>query len=133
MPDFTFFASAEVVSLVGATPIFVDVDPRSFNLEPEKLVEMINKIKAEGEFIPKAVIAVDLFCLPADYEKLEAICKLNNLKLLEDGAQGFSGRIGNKYSCSSAMRPPLPSSRPSPWAAMETGERSLPTIMKRQL
>lgn len=100
VPDFTFFASAEVVSLVGATPIFVDVDPRSFNLEPEKLVEMINKIKAEGEFTPKAVIAVDLFGLPADYEKLEAICKLNNLKLLEDGAQGFSGRIGNKYSCS---------------------------------
>ncbi|MFB0917462.1 MAG: DegT/DnrJ/EryC1/StrS family aminotransferase [Clostridiaceae bacterium] len=100
VPDFTFFASAEVISLVGATPIFVDVDPRTFNIDPEKLVEMISKVKAEGNYDLKAVIAVDLFGLPADYEKLEAICKLNNLKLLEDGAQGFSGRIGDRYNCS---------------------------------
>ena len=94
VPDFTFFASAEVVSFEGATPVFYDVDPDSFNADVTSLKDAIQKVKDEGKLIPRAIIAVDLFGQPADYEKLEAIAKENNLLLLEDAAQGFGGRIG---------------------------------------
>lgn len=100
VPDFTFFASAEVVAQVGATPIFVDVDEDTFNIDPEKLEEAIIKVENEGKLKPRVVIAVDLFGLPADYIRIEPLCKKYGLKLLEDGAQGFSGRIGDRMACS---------------------------------
>ena len=100
VPDFTFFASAEVVSFEGATPLFYDVDPDSFNADVTSLKDAIQKVKDEGKLIPRAIIAVDLFGQPADYEKLEAIAKENNLLLLEDAAQGFGGRIGDREACS---------------------------------
>ena len=100
VPDFTFFASAEVVSFEGATPVFYDVDPDSFNADVTSLKDAIQKVKNEGKLIPRAIIAVDLFGQPADYEKLEAIAKENNLLLLEDAAQGFGGRIGDREACS---------------------------------
>ena len=100
VPDFTFFASGETVAFKGATPIFVDVDSRMFNIDPAKLEEAILQIKAEGEYTPKAVVAVDLFGLPADYPTLEAICKKHSLLLLEDGAQGFGGTIKGRRACS---------------------------------
>lgn len=100
VPDFTFFASAEVVSFEGATPVFYDVDPDSFNADVTSLKDAIQKVKDEGKLIPRAIIAVDLFGQPADYEKLEAIAKENNLLLLEDAAQGFGGRIGDREACS---------------------------------
>lgn len=100
VPDFTFFSSAEVIALLGATPYFVDVDEKTFNLDPEKLEEAINIVKAEGKYNLGAVIAVDLFGLPADYEKIQRICSKHGLKLLEDGAQGFSGKIGDRLACS---------------------------------
>ena len=100
VPDFTFFASGEVVAFAGATPIFVDVDKRTFNLDPVKLEEKIQEIKTEGKYKLKAVIAVDLFGLPADYPKIEVICKKHDLFLLEDGAQGFGGSIQGKLACS---------------------------------
>ena len=99
VPTFTFFASAEVIADLGATPIFVDVDERTFNIDIEDLEDKINKVKDEGKLNLKAIIAVDLFGLPADYVKLEKIAKDNNLFLLEDGAQGFGGNINGRQSC----------------------------------
>ncbi|PKK38866.1 DegT/DnrJ/EryC1/StrS family protein [Clostridiaceae bacterium JG1575] len=94
VPDFTFFASAEVIATVGATPVFVDVDPLSYNISVDSLKKALERVRKEGTHRPRMVIAVDLFGLPADYEALEAFCKEEDLLLLEDGAQGFSGAIG---------------------------------------
>jgi len=93
---FTFFATAEVISLVGATPIFVDVDEGTFNIDPEKLEGAIKDFKPKRGKQLKAVIAVDLFGLPADYSRIESICKRYDLKLIEDAAQGFGGKINNQ-------------------------------------
>ena len=100
VPDFTFFSSGECPAAVGATPVFVDVDKRTFNLDPEKLEQSIRTVLDEGEYTPKAVVAVDLFGLPADYPKIKAVCDKYNLLLLEDGAQGFGGSLGGKKACS---------------------------------
>lgn len=100
VPTFTFFASAEVVAFEGATPVFVDVDERTFNVDSVKLEEAIEQVKKEGKLNPRAVIAVDLFGQPADYTKIEEICKKHGLLLLEDGAQGFGGKIGDRTACS---------------------------------
>ena len=100
VPDFTFFSSGECPAIVGATPIFVDVDQRTFNLDPLKLEQAIQTILSEGEFTPKAVVAVDLFGLPADFPAIKEICKKYGLLLLEDGAQGFGGSINGKMACS---------------------------------
>ncbi|NTU73390.1 DegT/DnrJ/EryC1/StrS family aminotransferase [Candidatus Roizmanbacteria bacterium] len=97
---FTFVATAEVVQLVGATPVFVDIDSETFNIDPQKLEEAIKKVISEGKLTPKAIIPVDLFGLPADYHKIEAIAKKYNLLVLEDAAQGFGGAIGNSKACS---------------------------------
>lgn len=100
VPDFTFFSSGECPADEGATPIFVDVDRRTYDLDPGKLEEAIKKIIVEGKYKAKAVVAVDLFGLPADYEKIKSICEKYNLLLLEDGAQGFGGSINGKMACS---------------------------------
>ena len=99
VPDFTFFASGETVAFGGATPLFVDVDERTFNLDPDKLEEKIEQIKAQGEYNLRAVVSVDLFGLPADYPRIEAICKERGLLLLEDGAQGFGGTANGRRVC----------------------------------
>ncbi len=100
VPDFTFFSSGEVVSAVGATPVFVDVDERSFNISPARLEEAVRTIGVEGQLVPRAVVAVDLFGLPADYPAIREVCDSHQLLLLEDGAQGFGGSIGGKMACS---------------------------------
>ena len=100
VPDFTFFSSGECPASVGATCIFVDVDERTYNIDPVKLEEAILKIKKDGKYNPKVVIAVDLFGLPADYDKIKSICNKYGLLLLEDGAQGFGGEINGKKACS---------------------------------
>ena len=100
VPDFTFFSSGECPAIVGATPIFVDVDSRTFNLDPDKLEATIKTVIEEGQCTPKAVVAVDLFGLPADYPRIKAICEKYGLLLLEDGAQGFGGSINGKMACS---------------------------------
>lgn len=96
IPNFTFFATAEVVALNKATPIFVDVYEDTFNLDCEKLEIAINKVKNETDLIPKAIISVDLFGLSADYDKLESIAQKYNLILIEDAAQGFGGSLNNR-------------------------------------
>ncbi len=100
VPDFTFFSSGECPAAIGATPIFVDVDPQTYNLDPVRLEEAICRVRAEGKYLPKAVVAVDLFGLPADYPAIQKICEKYGLLLLEDGAQGFGGEIGGKKACS---------------------------------
>lgn len=100
VPDFTFFSSGECPADEGATPIFVDVDKRTFNLDPVKLEQAVKKVIEEGKFKAKAVVAVDLFGLPADYCAIKTICEKYNLLLLEDGAQGFGGSINGKLACS---------------------------------
>jgi len=100
VPDFTFFASVEVVSLEGAAPVFVDVDRDTFNMDANDLEEKIEKTLAEGKYTPKAIITVDLFGLPADYPKIRKTADKYRLYVLEDGAQGFGGRIGDKRACS---------------------------------
>ena len=100
VPDFTFFSSGECPADEGATPIFVDVDQRSFNIDPLKLEEAIIRVKTEGKYNLKAVIVVDLFGLPADFDSIRKICDKYGLLLLEDGAQGFGGSINGKKACS---------------------------------
>lgn len=100
VPDFTFFSSGECPADEGATPIYVDVDSRTYNIDPAKLEEAVQKVIAEGKYKAKAVVAVDLFGLPADYPAIKKICKKYDLLLLEDGAQGFGGNINGKLACS---------------------------------
>lgn len=100
VPDFTFFSSGECPADEGATPIFVDVDQYTYNLDPMKLEETIKKVIANGKYKAKAVIAVDLFGLPADYSAIKAVCEKYGLFLMEDAAQGFGGNINGKMACS---------------------------------
>lgn len=100
VPDFTFFSSGEVVSLCGATPVFVDISKNTFNIDPDDLESAIEKCISEGELKPRVIVAVDLFGQPADYDRIRRIADKYNLYVLEDGAQGFGGRIGDKAACS---------------------------------
>lgn len=95
---FTFIATAEVVALLGATPVFVDIDERTFNIDPNKLEEAIKKVKAEGKLKPRAIIPVDLFGLPADYDAIQSIADKHELLVLEDTAQGLGGEYKGKVA-----------------------------------
>ena len=100
VPDFTFFSSAEVVSLEGATPVFVDVLETTFNLDPDDLERAIRETVAEGVLKPRIIVAVDLFGQPADYPRIREIADRYGLWILEDGAQGFGGSIREQRACS---------------------------------
>lgn len=106
---FTFIATAEVISLLGAIPVFVDIDPRTFNIDPEKLKLAILAVKQndssisplphclkDQQAIPKAIIPVDLFGLPADYDQINKIAKEDDLFVLEDAAQGFGANYKDR-------------------------------------
>jgi UDP-2-acetamido-2-deoxy-ribo-hexuluronate aminotransferase len=105
---FTFFATAEVISLLGATPVFVDIDSKTYNIDPVKLRQEIIKIKKGDRItrsfpktlIPKAIIPVDLFGLCADYEAINAIAGEFSLFVLEDAAQSFGATLKGKKACS---------------------------------
>jgi dTDP-4-amino-4,6-dideoxygalactose transaminase len=96
-PSFTFAATAEIVPWVQATPVFVDVLPDTYNLDPASLEAAIAGVKKEGKLAPKVVIAVDLFGQPADYPAISAICKREGLKLIADSAQGYGCTLGGKH------------------------------------
>jgi dTDP-4-amino-4,6-dideoxygalactose transaminase len=96
VPAFTFAASAEVVALAGAAPVFVDVLADSFNMDPASLEAAIALVKKDGKLTPKVVMPVDLFGQPADYRLLEPIVRREGLKLLCDAAQGFGGLLDGK-------------------------------------
>ena len=100
VPDFTFFSSGEIVAHAGATPVFVDVDLDTFNISAKSLEAAVEKVAAEGKLRPQAVVAVDLFGLPADFAAVRKVADKYGLKVLEDGAQGFGGVIDGKTACS---------------------------------
>ncbi len=110
---FTFIATAEVISLLGGTPVFVDIEPETFNIDPAKLGQAISALKAgdadlhplpisnQGSPIaPKGVIGVDIFGLPADYERIASVAEENDLFLIEDAAQSFGAEVSGKKACS---------------------------------
>jgi len=90
VPSFTFAATANVVALVGATPVFVDIDPRTFNVNPELILEEVNSKT-------KAIIVVHLFGLPANMKRISQIAKENSLLLIEDAAQAHMAKIGEDF------------------------------------
>lgn len=93
VPAFTFAATAEVVALAGAAPVFVDVLPDTFNMDPASLEDAIALVKKDGTLTPKVVMPVDLFGQPADYRALAPIARAAGLKLFCDTAQGFGGLL----------------------------------------
>jgi UDP-2-acetamido-2-deoxy-ribo-hexuluronate aminotransferase len=93
---FTYIATAEVISILGATPVFVDVYESTYNIDCDKLEIEINKVIDDGKLKPKAIIPVDLFGLPARYRLIDKIAKKYNLKVIEDAAQSFGGSIRDK-------------------------------------
>ena len=95
-PTFTFFATAEVIALAGATPVFIDSEPETFNICPNDLILKIKQVKDKGELTPKAIIPVDLFGLPANFQKIIPIASEHNLQVIEDAAQGLGGEINGK-------------------------------------
>lgn len=105
-PSFTFVATAQVVPWLGAWPVFVDVLPDTYNMDPASLEREIERVIAEGKLKPRVVIAVDLFGQPADYPAIRAICDKHGLKLIADTAQGFGCTLNGKH--------------PSDWADIAT-------------
>ena len=93
LPAFTYTATAEVPLLLGATPVFVDVDPRTFQIDPAHLRQRIADVKAAGRLNPRAVIGVDLFGQPADWPALSAIAAAENLITIDDLAQSFGATL----------------------------------------
>lgn len=109
---FTFIATAEVIQLLGATPVFVDIDPMTFNIDPDKLENAVSALKSNDHQLhplpgarnqlsadPKGIIAVDLFGLPADYERIQAVARTYDLFVIQDAAQSFGAEYQNKKSC----------------------------------
>ncbi len=97
--SFTFIATAEVISLLGAVPVFVDIDENTFNLDPVRLEKTIRKIQKTTKLNAKCIIPVDIFGLPADYEAINKIAENYNLKVMGDGAQSLGARVGDKMAC----------------------------------
>lgn len=100
VPDFTFVSSGEIVPLVGATPVFVDIEEDTYNISVKGLEEAIRCVIEKTDLVPRVIVAVDLFGQPADFEKIRQIADKYDLLILEDAAQGFGGTIGEKRACS---------------------------------
>ncbi len=96
-PSFSFAATAEIVPWADATPVFVDILPDTYNIDPKSLDAAIEGVKRDGKLTPKAIIAVDLFGQPADYPAISAIAKKHGLKLIADSAQGFGSTLNGKH------------------------------------
>jgi dTDP-4-amino-4,6-dideoxygalactose transaminase len=95
VPAFTFAATAGAVASIGASPVFVDVDATSFNMDPADLERAIAETRGKGALRPRVVMPVDLYGLPADYPAINRIAKAHGLQVLADAAQSFGGRIGD--------------------------------------
>ncbi|MGK2923913.1 MAG: DegT/DnrJ/EryC1/StrS family aminotransferase [Methyloceanibacter sp.] len=96
VPSFTFTATAEAILLAGASPVFVDVEADSFNIDLADLAQKISETRAGGKLTPKAILAVDLFGLPADWSGLNTLAEREGLHLISDAAQSFGGAYHNK-------------------------------------
>ena len=103
VPSFTFTSTAEVVALVGATPVFIDILPDTFNMDPESLRSEIEMVKAETDLVPKAVISVDLFGQSAEYGAIQKVTDDHGLWLMIDGAQSFGATLNGEQSCSKGL------------------------------
>ena len=102
---FTFIATAEVIQLLGATPVFVDIDPKTFNIDPaalQRAIAELSKNPKTASLKPKGIIPVDLFGQPADYDPINALARQHNLFVLEDAAQSFGGTYKGRKACSLA-------------------------------
>lgn len=93
VPSFTYNATVNAILLTGAAPVFVDIDPETFNMCPRALQRAIDHVRAQGRLRPRAVVPVDLFGAPADYEAITTIAAREELFLLADGAQSYGGRL----------------------------------------
>lgn len=100
VPDFTFFSSGEVVPLVGAAPVFVDVDPLTFNIDCDSLEKAVEFVTQHTDYKPRAVVVVDLFGQAAEYERIRKIADRCDMLILEDAAQAFGGRLDGRRTCS---------------------------------
>lgn len=96
IPSFTYNATANAVLVTGATPVFVDIDPATFNMDPVDLKKKIAEIRTKGELTPRALIPVDMFGSPADYTSIAKIASDEGLSVLSDGAQSFGGVFNNR-------------------------------------
>ena len=105
-PSFTFVATAQVVPWLGAWPVFVDILPDTYNMDPASLEAAVQKVISEGKLKPKVVIAVDLFGQPANYPAIKAICDRHGMKLIADTAQGYGCTLNGRH--------------PSDWADIAT-------------
>lgn len=97
---FTFVSTAEVISLLGATPVFCDIDEQTYNIDPEDLEKKINMVKEECKLKPKAIIPVDIFGLLADYGAILPLAEKHGLTVLEDAAQSFGASFHGRRACS---------------------------------
>ena len=97
MPGFTYNATANAILLSGGYPVIVDIDPKTFNMDPADLVKKIEAVKAEGRLTPRAIMPVDLYGLPADYTAIQAVADAHNLRVIADGAQAFGGKDNGRW------------------------------------
>ena len=102
LPAFTYTATAEVPLVLGATPVFVDVDPRTFQIDPAHLAQRIETVTAAGRLRPRAIVGVDLFGQPADWPALTEIARVHGLFLLDDLAQSFGASLHGRMLGSQA-------------------------------
>jgi len=96
LPAFTYTATAEVPLVLGATPVFVDIDPCTFQIDPQDLVRRIASVKAQGQLRPRAVVGVDLFGQPAPWGELRDIAAAEDMFLLDDCAQSFGASLDGR-------------------------------------
>ena len=94
--DITMIATIEPACMLGATPVFCDIEPDTYNISASSLERQIQAVQAEGKYHPKAVVAVDIFGNPCDYEAIEAVCKKHGLILIQDSAQSFGSSYRGK-------------------------------------
>lgn len=99
---FTFIATAEVIAILGATPVFVDINPKTYNIDPEKLDSAIKDVINEKKLKPGCIIPVDIFGLPADYDSINKIANKYKIQVIEDAAQSFGGVYKGKKTCNLA-------------------------------
>ena len=132
---FTYFATAEVIALTGATPIFIDIYKKTYNIDPDGIDKGVSIALKKG-LNPKAIIPVNLFGLPARYRLIQEKAKKHNLTIIEDAAQSFGGKIGNKLSCSfgdvssTSFFPAKPLGGYGDGGAIFTNNDDLATIMR---
>lgn len=99
---FTFIATAEVIALLGAVPVFVDIEPDTYNIDAKKLEEAIESTIKEGRLNPRGIIPVDLFGQTADYDEINNLARIYDLFVMEDAAQSFGAEYKGHKACSLA-------------------------------